>query len=196
MDIVAPGLAIDVVFDTGRVGRSFLQDVDGDRLVLLQTSPPLDMHYLHRHIRITFLDRDKGLSRYGFWAEIVELREGYVTRGRGFPAIIARKMTEIVPCELRVHQRIRPGPSLQVRLAAESLEVVNISQGGAQLVRGPGRMPPISPEDIIILTVERGDALVFRSSRVIRLWHTKGSSGPQHFAVKFLRELPPSLIVK
>ena len=196
MDAVKPGLAVEVVLDAGRIGRSFLQDVNDDRLVLLQTRPPLDGRYVHRRILITFLDTGKNLSRYGFWAEITELREGYITRGRGFPAILVRRITESTPCDLRQYQRVAPCQDLQVRLAGETLEVVNISRGGAQLVRKPGSTPVLGPEDITILTLERGDAIVFRSSRVIRLWHTKGSSGPQHVAVKFLQELPPSLRLK
>ncbi len=196
MDAVKPGLSVEVVLDAGRIGRSFLQDVNDDRLVLLQTRPPLDGRYVHKRILITFFDAGRDFSRYGFWAEIDELREGYITRGRGFPAILVRRITESAPCDLRKYQRIKPCQDLQVRLAGETLEVVNISRGGAQLVRKPCSMPILGPEDIIILTVERGDAIVFRSSRVIRLWHTKGSSGPQHFAVEFVQELPPSLLLK
>jgi hypothetical protein len=191
---IVPGLPVDVVINTNVMRSSIIQDIREDRLVLLQIFPPLDRRFLHKLILVTYVKEDSDRMRYGFLADVVELREGYVINGRGFPAIIMRRLTGVEKCDLRSHQRIKPKRRIEVMLDNEGLEVVDISRGGVHFIRKAGKRSSVSVGDIICLTMNVGIESLQRDARIVRQWHTKGSDGPEHVAVSFLDELPASII--
>ena len=95
MNRLRTGTAVDIVLEGGRTKQSFIQDYDERHVVLLQTTPPLGHDYLKKTIAVTFTAGIKKKTRYRFNARIVEFREGYVTVGRGFPAIIAEVISDV-----------------------------------------------------------------------------------------------------
>ncbi|MDY0043441.1 MAG: PilZ domain-containing protein [Syntrophales bacterium] len=194
--MLKPGLPIDVIIGKNKIRKSSVQDLKEDVIVILQTFPPLDSASLEKNLFITYPVNEKDVSRIGFWAQIVELREGYTTCGRGFPAVLVRRLSKNIPCDLRAYARFSPKHCLEVRFGDEMLEVVNISRGGAHLVRRPGAIPPIGWGDTIPLEISAGRTLISSNAKIVRLWHTKGSFGPEHLAVKFLKELPAELAEK
>jgi hypothetical protein len=183
--------AVDVVLDTGGIKGSFVLDVTKETIVLLQTFPPLDRSFLNKPILITYISPDTGWERYGFLAEVTALREGYETKGRGVPVIVARRLHGEEKCELRLHPRIDPPPSCEVFFDGEELRVVDISAGGIHVVQKPGQRLSTGVNDVITLAIEARSKSLRVDAKILRKWNTKGLNGPEHLALKFLDELPP-----
>jgi hypothetical protein len=183
------GQTVDIVLEQGVIKPSFIQDMMDDRIVLLQISPPLPDSYIDKTILVTYLTREDRHVRRCFRARIVEIREGYVTVGRGFPVIIVASVSPSELFDLRVHERHQPQLEMKIRLGADYLEFIDISTNGAHLVRSAGRKTILKAGDTILLTLQNGTEQYNRQARIIRQWHTKGTSGPEHLAVIFTTEI-------
>jgi hypothetical protein len=183
------GQAVDIVVERGVIRPSFVQDIGEDRIVLLQIVPPLPDSFIDKIILVTYITAEDRYVRRGFRARIVETREGYVTVGRGFPAIIVERISHCEGCDLREHARHRPQPAMKIKLGDDYLEIVDISISGAHLVRTPGKGPILKVDDMISLTIQNGADEYDRQAGIIRLWHSKGANGPEHLAVNFLAKV-------
>jgi c-di-GMP-binding flagellar brake protein YcgR len=182
--------AVDIVLDTGAIKESFVLDVKKETIVLLQTFPPLDRSFLNKHILITYVTQDRNCERYGFSAEVAELQEGYETKGRGVPVIIASRMGGEKKCELRMHPRVNPPATCKVFLDREELRVVDISAGGIHVIQKPGKSLSAGVNDVTTLDIEINSDSVQVDARILRKWNIKGMNGPEHLALKFLEEIP------
>lgn len=182
--------AVDVVLDTGGIKGSFALDVTKETIVLLQTFPPLDRSFLSKPILVTYITQDKEQERYGFLAEVAELREGYETKGRGVPVIVVRRLGGEKKCELRAHPRTNPLTPFEVFLDDEELRVVDISAGGIHVVQKPGRKLSAGVNDVITLDIEARSNSIRVDAKIVRKWNIKGLNGPEHLALKFLEEIP------
>jgi hypothetical protein len=183
------GQAVDIVVEQGVIRPSSVQDIGEDGIVLLQIVPPLPDSFIGKIILVTYITAENRHVRRGFRARIVETREGYVTVGRGFPVIIVEPISPCEGCDLREHERHRPQPAMKIKLGDDSLEIIDISVGGAHLVRTPGKGPILKAGDTILLTVQNGTDINQRYARIIRQWHSRGTNGPEHLAVNFLAEV-------
>jgi hypothetical protein len=179
------GQAVDIVVEHGTIRTSFVQDLSEGRIVLLQITPPLPVSCIGKTILITYLTAENRNVRRSFRAGIVDIREGYVTVGRGFPVIIVERVSPSELCDLRAHERYRPQPTVKIRHADEYFEIVNISAGGAHLIRAPGERTALSVGDTIFLTIEDGTKKSNRYARIVLQWHSRGSNGPEHLAMVF-----------
>lgn len=188
MPEIKAGQSVDIVVEHGVIRPSSVQDILEDRIVLLQIVPPLPENCINKTILVTYLTLENQCIRRCFQARIVEIREGYVTVGRGFPALIVERISPDDTCDLRVHERQRPQPTMKIMLGGDCLEIVNISISGAHLVRTDGKRVIIKAGDTILLTVQDGTDISFRYARIIRQWHSKGADGPEHLAVIFTAE--------
>jgi hypothetical protein len=179
------GQTVDIIIEHGVIKPSSIQDIVDDRIVLLQIAPPLPKSYIDKTILITYLTREDRHIRRCFRGRIVGIREGYVTVGRGFPVIIVTNISQSEVCDLRVHERHRPQPEMKILFGADYLEVIDISNSGAHLVRTAGKRSILKVADTILLTIQTGTEQSERHARIIRQWHTKGETGPEHLAVIF-----------
>lgn len=186
MPEVKIGQSVDIVVEQGLIRLSSVQDILEKRIVLLQLVPPLSKSYIGKIILVTYLTPEDRCVRRSFKAKIVELREGYVTVGRGFPVIIAEPVSSSDICDLRVHTRYRPQPSLKIILDGESLDIVDISLTGVHFIRSARKESILKVDDTILLTFHDGPDIYERYAKIIRQWHTKAANGPEHFAVAFL----------
>jgi hypothetical protein len=182
------GQAVDIVLEQGVIKPSSIQDIIDERIILLQTAPPLAESYINKTILITYITREERQIRMGFPAMISEMREGYVTVGRGFPAIIVKPLSASAVCDLRAHTRQVPRPEMTVKLGAEDLEIIDISEGSAHLVRTSGMKATLQVDDIICLIIQSGQGKYVRQARIVRQWLAKGIAGPEHLAVIFIKE--------
>jgi hypothetical protein len=186
--------AVDVVLDTGAIKGSFILDAKKETIVLLQTFPPLDRSFLNKHILITYVTQDKGSERYGFSAEVAELREGYETKGRGVPVVIARRLGGEKKFELRMHPRMTPPTPCRVFLDGEELRIIDISAGGIHVVQKPGKKLSAGINDEITLDIEVRNKSMRVDARILRKWNITGMNGPEHLALKFLEEIPFNIL--
>lgn len=182
------GQPVDIVLEQGVIKPSSVQDIVDDRIVLVQVVPSLDGSYLNKTILVTYLTKADRHVRMAFRATIVEIREGYVTFGRGFPVIIVTPASVSEVCDLRAHTRQRPYQKMTVKLDAEDLEIIDISAGNAHLVRQAGIKARLKVDGVISLVVLDGQEKWTKKARIIRQWHTKGEDGPEHLAVVFITE--------
>ena len=179
---------MDIVVKHSVIRQSFVQDVLENRIVLLQITPPLPDSYIDKTILVTYLTAENRYVRRGFRARIAEIREGYVTVGRGFPVIIVERISPADVCDLRVHERRNPQPDMTIKLGDDCLEIVDISISGAHLIRTTGKRAILKVDDTILLTVQNGTDINYKYARIIRQWHSKGADGPEHLAVIFTAE--------
>jgi hypothetical protein len=182
------GQAVDIVLEQGVIKPSSIQDIINERIIILQTVPPLAEAYINKTILITYVTRLDRQVRMGFPAMIIEMREGYVTLGRGFPAIIIKPLSASAVCDLRAHARQVPRPEMSIGLGAEDLEIIDISEDSAHLVRTTGMKANLKVDDIICLTIQSGQGRYLRQAKIVRQWHTKGRAGPEHLAVIFITD--------
>ncbi|MEN6330737.1 MAG: hypothetical protein ABFD57_01985 [Smithella sp.] len=182
------GLSVDIVVEHGLIRSSSVQDILEDRIVLLQIVPPLPENAIGKTILVTYLTLENRCIRRCFQARIVEIREGYVTVGRGFPAIIVEPISPEDTCDLRLYKRQRLQPAMKIMLGDDCLEIVDVSISGAHLVRSAGKRVIFEVGDTILLTVQDGANINYRYARIIRQWHSKGTDGPEHLAVLFTAE--------
>jgi hypothetical protein len=179
------GQTVDIVPEHGVIRPSSVQDILDDRMVLLQVSPSLPDSYINKTILITYLTKEDRHVRRCFQARIVEIREGYVTVGRGFPVIIVTDISPSEVCDLRVHERHQPQSEIKIFFGGDCLEVIDLATGGAHLVRSAGKRAILKAGDTILLTIQKDTEQCDRQARIIRQWHTKGTNGPEHLAVIF-----------
>jgi hypothetical protein len=182
------GQVVDIVVEHGMIRMSSVQDLQDGRIVLLQITPPLPVSCIGKTILITYLTTENRNVRRSFRARIVDIREGYVTVGRGFPVIIVERISPSELCDLRAHERYRPQTMMKISLRDEQLEVVDISAGGAHLIRTPGERMSLEVGDTILVTIEDGANKSNRYARIVLQWHSRGTHGPEHLAVVFTSE--------
>ena len=187
MPEIQVGQPVDIVLKGGGIRHSSVQDILKDRIVLLQVAPPLAESYIGKTIIVTYLTRGDRRVRRCFKSRIVEFREGYITVGRGFPVIIVADISSTEIFDLRAHERYRPQPEIKIRLDDDYLECIDLSFAGAHLVRPSGKRSTLKVGDIILLTVEKDNGRCAREAKVIRQWHTRGTDGPEHVAVVFIK---------
>jgi hypothetical protein len=182
------GQAVDMVLEQGVIKPSSVQDIKDERIILLQIVPPLAERNINKTILITYITGEDRQVRMGFPAIIIEIREGYVTVGRGFSAIIIKPLAASAVCDLRAHARQAPHQEMAVKLGAEDLQIIDISEGSAHLVRTAGMKATLKVDDIICLIMQSGQGKYVRQAQIVRQWHTKGIAGPEHLAVIFIKE--------
>ncbi len=177
------GQAVDIVIEQGVIKHSSIQEIVDERIVLLQTVPPLAETCINKTIFITYIRKTDRQIRMGFRALITEICEGYVTVGRGFPAIIVKPLSVSAHCDLRAHNRALPHEELSVKLGNEKMNILDISEKSAHLVRPAGLKSTLKTGEIVALTFQNGPEEYVRQAKIIRQWHTKGTDGPEHLAV-------------
>ena len=141
MDVIKPGLAIDLVVNThlirevNDIRTSTIYDINGKKLIIAQTDPGLLTSQLNQDIIISFLIDEKGNSvRYGFQAKIVNfIREYRVSSSQTSPAIVVTQKTVPELYNLRMFYRIQPPNQygLQIALFDQPVGIMDISLGGA-----------------------------------------------------------------
>lgn len=189
MPEIGIGQTVDIVVEHGMIKPSTVRDIVDDKIVLLQIVPPLSKGYIRKDILITYVTGEDRCVRRCFRATVEDIREGYVTIGRGFPVIIVKRISSDEMCDLRVHERRRAQPDTKIYFGADLMEVIDISIGSAHLVRTKGNKPVLAVGNDILLSIHDSTGSRYdRLARVLRLWHTKGENGPEHLAVTFVAE--------
>ena len=148
-------LEMDVLKEKIDVRRAIIHDIEGDRYILSQTTPPVRPSDLGKDARVTRLTR-KGdqLHRWGFSGKLEEIiREYPLNASRTVLALCIRKTSPFETYNLRMHYRVRPGSEWSTRIEVDSMPVnlIDISIGGALFSHGAGepvRVQPCPPGDL------------------------------------------------
>ena len=133
-------LELDELKETIDVRRAIVHDVEGDRYILSQTSPPVRLSDIGKEARVTRLGRrGDQLQRRGFSGRLEEILRDYpLNSSKTVQALVIRRTSGFETYNLRMHYRVRPGSEWSTRIAVDSqaVNLIDISIGGALFSHG------------------------------------------------------------
>lgn len=141
MEELRLGLAVHMVFelsDPNRVMKTTVYDIEGKKIILAQTSPPLLRSHRGERVRISFIVKKKGIKdvRLAFSADIEDFIPNYeMSSYQTVPAVVLYQITDLEEIDRRMFYRIAPPlkNDLVVMLGNEKMKVIDLSLGGAKL---------------------------------------------------------------
>jgi hypothetical protein len=183
-------LELDVLKEKIDVRRAIIHDIEGDRYILSQTTPPVRPSDVGKDARVTRLTR-KGdqLHRWGFSGKLEEIIRKYpLNPTRTVPALCIRKTSPLETYNLRMHYRVRPGSEWSARIEVDSLPVnlIDISIGGALFSHGIEK--PFEYNQAVQVTYRGSDETLHLIPAVVRrVWTPSDArcSGLEFVAIRF-----------
>ena len=176
---IRPGATVKLVVEvdpqTERINarNSTVYDVDGERLVLAQTEPPIGDSMLGKEITVTYLAREKnGPVRYGFPAVITGLIDDYTLMStREVRAVAVRKRTGPVPYNIRMYYRVEPTArsGLDMSIHAKKVNILDISLGGVRFTYDSDGLE-LHPNSVVEVRFDLGGIICRIDSIILRTW--------------------------
>jgi len=183
---ICPEKTVDLILNPGTIRRASVLDISGDHIILSNQRRTLNARNSSNPAILTYLSDKSPSMRYGFDVLMASLPDGYAVAERTLPAVAAVQVSPARKMDLRVFPRIQI-EGLTLFLDGEELDIMDISAGGAHLVRKKKEPVPARAGSIIILRLERSRDIILREAKVLRLWSVRGIHGCDHLAVKFLQ---------
>jgi hypothetical protein len=138
---IGPGSNVDLILEMDLLGetidvrRANIYDVEGDRFILSQTTPPVRASDVGKDARLTrLIQKGSQLVRLGFSGKIFEIIRDYpLNASRTVQALGLRKTSPFDTYNLRMHYRVRPGAdwSARIEVGKATVNLLDISLGGA-----------------------------------------------------------------
>jgi len=139
-DNIRPGDSVQVILEPDmddHVKKGTVYEVDGSRILLSQTSPPLSDVHRGLHARVSFMARGKdGSEQRAFTAAIAGFLPRYeISSSQIVPAVVLEQLTSSRPFNRRTFVRVKPirKSGLAAAYGAGKLTVIDISLVGARL---------------------------------------------------------------
>jgi len=183
-------LEMDVLKEKIDVRRAIVHDVEGDRYILSQTSPPVRLSDVGKDARVTRLIRNGDqLHRRGFSGMLEEILRDYpLTSSRTVQALVIRRTSGFETYNLRMHYRVRPGSewSTRIEVDRQAVHLIDISIGGALFSHGIER--PFEHNRTVEVTYTGSDGTRHAIPAVVRrVWTPQGArcDGIEFVAVRF-----------
>ncbi len=161
MEIV-PGSNLDIVFEFDwirervDVRRATVYDINNERIVISQTTPPAASYNIGKKVKITYLVREgDGWVRYGTDGRLIEIVRDYRLSGsKTVQAIVIIPKPGYEPFNLRLSYRLEPplDCGLALFLRREKVNIVNISLGGAKFTHSKDH--PVMPKERLKLSLQ------------------------------------------
>lgn len=194
---VRPGYSVDILLERDdlknsiRVLKAMIYEVDGKRIVISQTSPPLTRSHIGKPVFVTYLVKREGkAARYGFSSSICEFIKDYeMASGERVIVPVLRQDGDPEPMNIRFHFRVRPKSDSGLSLAygGNKVNLMDISLGGTGFNHGEAKI--LSAGDTIRLRLNIDERDFDVDARVIRAWFPEvpDRSRPLQFvSVRFL----------
>jgi len=183
-------LEMDVLKEKIDVRRAIVHDVEGDRYILSQTSPPVRLSDVGKDARVTRLIRNGDqLHRRGFSGMLEEILRDYpLTSSRTVQALVIRRTSGFETYNLRMHYRVRPGSewSTRIEVDRQAVHLIDISIGGALFSHGIER--PFEHNRTVEVTYTGSDGTRHAIPAVVRrVWTPQDArcDGIEFVAVRF-----------
>ncbi len=177
MDI-KPGMNINIIVSIDHmrelvdVKNSMIHDVEGKRIIVAQTDPPISRTNIEKEMFVTFLEKgQKGPSRYGFYARIIDFIKDYELKSsKKVQAIIMKQTGEIEQYNLRMFYRLEPPSDCGIEISMEGRRVnlIDISIGGAKFSHE--KIHPFQPNETVKMMIEVGGNKTGIEAVVLRVW--------------------------
>jgi len=136
------GTTIDIVFENeinksnAHYMKALVYDYEDNNIIISQTSPELNRHFLNRRILVTFLANiQKRVLRFGFTARLINLMTNYqLSSNKSVEALILKQLDKPEQVDFRMHFRVKPPSQSNINLffQDEKVNLIDISIGGAK----------------------------------------------------------------
>jgi hypothetical protein len=136
------GTRIDIVFENeinktnAHYMKALVYDYENDNIIISQTSPALNSHFLNRRIMVTFLaNAEKRVLRFGFPARLIDLITNYqISSDKSVEALVLKQFEKPEQVDFRMHFRVKPPSQSSVNLffLEQKVNLIDISIGGAK----------------------------------------------------------------
>jgi hypothetical protein len=182
----SPEKTVDLILNPCTIRRTCVLDIFGDRIVLSNQRKALSsLNLLHPAI-LTYLPPQMPLVRYGFDIMVTSISDDYAFAEKKIPAVMVLQISSARKMDLRVFPRIKID-GLSLFLRDEELDIMDISAGGAHLIRKKKLHENVKVGTTIPLSLKRSRDVITRDAKILRLWNVRGINGSEHLAVKFLQ---------
>jgi len=193
--VIKPGHSISMMFEVDfvmtatRVMKSMVYDVDGNRIIVSQTSPPLLRSHIGRRMQLSILTKIKTRpARFAASVVITDMVNEYqMSSTLTTPAIFLEQLAEMREVNLRMFYRVKPvaGEDIKVLLGPEKLNLIDLSLGGARFSHASATLAKRG-DQIDVIFVFDGDRFEVKA-KVVRSWsHLEtGATRIQFYSVQF-----------
>lgn len=142
------GTKVDIVFENEMMKnnahfmKALVYDIENSKIIISQTSPALNRHFLNRRIMVSFLARIESRNlRFGFSAKLVDLINDYkIASGQIVEALVLEQYAESELVDFRMYFRVKPRLQSDISLILkdkdkeEKVSLIDISLGGAKFI--------------------------------------------------------------
>jgi hypothetical protein len=181
-----PDRTVDLILNPGAIRRAAVLAIPDDCIILSNQRRTLGTLNVSSPAILTYLSEKMPFKRYGFDITITSIPDGYVLADRTIPAVAAVQVSPARKMDLRAFPRIQ-AEGLCLFLGEEELDIMDISAGGAHLIRKNKGHINAKVGDLLPLRLERRHDIIMREAKILRLWSSRGIHGCDHLAVKFVR---------
>ncbi len=193
---ISPGSNVDIVLDfdwseeTIDVRSATVYDLDDERIILSQTSPPIGTYRIGKRVNVTYLVREKdGPARYFITGRLAEIVRDYRLSGSGTAeALVIIQEPGREPFNLRLFYRLEPtaDSGIVLLLNEEKVNIIDISIGGAKFTHSKDH--PVRPKKILKLILQVGEESFDVEAQVVRIFPVSGRMAKklESVAVQFL----------
>lgn len=136
------GSRIDIVFENeiekanAHYLKAVVYDYESKDIIISQTSPRLNRHFLDRRILVTFLANfQKRVLRFGFAARLIDLITNYeLSSNNNVEALVLKQLEKPSQMDFRMHFRVKPPSQSNINLffRENKVNLIDISLGGAK----------------------------------------------------------------
>jgi hypothetical protein len=179
---ISPGSSVAIVIDfdwlkeTIDLRRATVYDLDDQRIVVSQTSPPIATFDIGKKVKVTYLVREKdGPARYSFTGRLAEIVKGYqLSRSEAEEAVVIVPEGSDESFNLRSFYRLKP-PSdsgMALLLNEEKVNIVDISIGGVKFTHR--RDHPVKQKEILKLILQIDEHAFAVDAQVMRILPVRG----------------------
>ncbi len=142
MQDIKVGTGVDIVFENeinkpnAHHMRALVYDYKNNKVIISQTSPPLNRYFLNRRVIVSFLaDSRKRLARFGFTAQIIDLSADYrISANKSVEALVLKQLEKPHQIDFRMFFRVKlPSQSnINLYFQRQRVNLIDISLGGAK----------------------------------------------------------------
>jgi len=193
---IGPGSNVDIVVDfdsseeTIDVRSATVYDLDDQRIILSQTSPPIATYSIGKRVNVTYLVREKdGPARYCITGRLAEIVRDYRLSGSGTAeALVIIQEPGRERFNLRLFYRLEPpaDSGIVLFLNEEKVNILDISIGGARFTHSKDQ--PVRPKGILKLILQVDEQSFDVEAQVVRIFPVSGRMARklETVAVRFL----------
>jgi hypothetical protein len=136
------GTRVDIVFENeinnsnAHYMKALVYDYEDNKIIISQTSPALNRHFLDRRIMVTFLANvERRVLRFGFPARLIDLIPNYqIASKQEVEALVLQKYEDPESIDFRMYFRVKPHLQSDINLyfQEEKVNIIDLSIGGAK----------------------------------------------------------------